>query len=58
MTSTSVPHPYIDDPDTPGACVICRRADPRQANAAHRLPDTAELSAEHRRRIGETEKED
>lgn len=48
------PHVYLDDPETPGTCKHCHRADPGALNQAHRLPDVPE-QAEHRRRVGDQE---
>lgn len=47
-------HVYVDDPDAPGTCLHCHRADPQRTNEVHRLPDVPE-QAEHRRRAGERE---
>ncbi len=55
MKTRELPHPYIDDPDAPGTCVRCGRADPKSKNKAHRLPDLAAETAEHRRRAGDDE---
>lgn len=50
-------HPYVDNPQLPGTCQGCGRADPRRTNRAHQLPDTTAAQDEHRRRAGESETE-
>lgn len=55
MKTTVLAHPYVDNPDAPGTCVHCGRSDPGRRNAAHKLPDLAAETAEHRRRAGESE---
>jgi hypothetical protein len=57
MRTTAQTHPYIDNPQLPGTCASCGRADQRRTNRAHQLPDTAQAQDEHRRRAGESEHE-
>jgi hypothetical protein len=50
-------HVYADNPDAPGTCLHCGRTDPGRTNRAHKLPNLAAETAEHRRRAGESETE-
>jgi hypothetical protein len=51
-------HIYVDDPDAPGTCRHCGRADPLRLNQAHQLPDRHAAQSEHRRRAGERENDE